>query len=65
MNRRQFLSSVAGSLAASTLSESLCIAAEPTAKLGLADFSLNIRRRAEQAGLVPKRLGSTPPHYLK
>ena len=65
MNRRQFLSSVAGSVAASMLSESLCDAAVPTAKLGLADFALNTRRRAEQAGIVPERLGSGPLNYLK
>lgn len=64
MNRRQFLSSTVGGLAALSFPISISKAAAPTAKLGIADFALAIRRRAERAGIVPKRLGS-PLDYLK
>jgi len=64
MNRRQFLFSTVGGLAAATFPTSVSHAASPTAKLGIADFALAIRRRAERAGIVPKRLGS-PLDYLK
>ena len=64
MNRRQFLYSAVGGVAATTFPTSISKAASPTAKLGIADFALAIRRRAERAGIVPKRLGS-PLDYLK
>ena len=64
MNRRQFLYSSVGGLAATALPTSISKADSPTAKLGIADFALAIRRRAERAGIVPKRLGS-PLDYLK
>ena len=64
MNRRQFLSSAVGGLAATSFPFSISRAASPTAKLGIADFALAIRRRAERAGIVAKKLGG-PLDYLK
>ena len=64
MDRREFLGSVVGGIAATTLSPAIANAASPTAKLGIADFALSARKRAEQAGVIPKRLGG-PLNYLK
>ena len=64
MNRRKFLSSVAGGLAASALPVSVSMAALPTDKLVITDFALAIRCRAERTGIVPRQLDG-PLNYLK
>jgi sugar phosphate isomerase/epimerase len=67
MNRREMLFSIGGGLAASMLSAP-ARAVEPATpkrtKLGIDDFSYNIRSRAEKAGYTPK-LTQDPLTFLK
>jgi sugar phosphate isomerase/epimerase len=67
MNRREVLFSIGGGIAASILSN-LAWASESAmskkTKLGIDDFSYNIRRRAERAGYTPK-VTQDPVTFLK
>lgn len=67
MNRREILISIGGYIAASTL-RTPAWATEPgvltRTKLGIDDFSYNIRHRAEQAGYTP-RVTQDPLTFLK
>lgn len=67
MNRRHFLVSTAGGLAASAFSamSRVADAAEPIrSELGVADFSYNVRMRAERSGEMPAQV-SNPLDLLR
>ena len=66
MNRREVLCSIAGGLAATTIVDLGRICGAEQAKrsrLGIADFSYNIRLRAERTGRMKGRLGD-PLNFL-
>lgn len=68
MNRRQALLAALGGLTAALLdppeADGRADETKPKSKLGIADFSYNIRKRAERAGDVPKYI-SDPFELLK
>ena len=67
MNRREILFSIGGGITASMLSSSVWASGSATpkkTKLGIDDFSYNIRSRAEKAGYRPK-VTQDPLTFLK
>jgi len=67
MNRREMLLSIGGGIAASMLSAPAWASESSTpkkTKLGVDDFSYNIRSRAEKAGYTP-RITQDPLTFLK
>ena len=66
INRRHFLLSVAGGLAAGMAGPSQIAGARelPRSTLGIADYSFNVRNKAERSGQVPKPLDD-PLDFLK